>query len=145
MPIINVRLSNIYGPTPLERWDLIHVLCRKLIQDGRAQIWSARPERDFIHIEVAVSAVIALLDADYDGTLNLGTGTLTSISRVRDVLAAVSGGSIEVLDVPVQGPMRFQCDTTTLRRLIDWSPRFTTEEGVRQTYEVMASHSLVSR
>ncbi len=141
IPILNVRLSNIYGPTPLERWDLIHVLCRRLLQEGRAEMWSTRPERDFIHVEDAARAVIQLLDADYGGTLNLGTGTLTSVGVVRDALAEVSGCPIDVLDIPVQGPMRFQCDMTTLRRLIDWTPRFTTAEGVRQTYRTMASYA----
>ncbi len=134
IPIINVRLSNIYGPTPLERWDLIHVLCRKLMRDGRAQMWSTRPERDFIYVEDAARAVIQLLDADYNGTLNLGTGTLTSVATVRDVLAEASGCPIEVLDIPVQGPMQFRCDMTTLRKLIDWTPRYSTEAGVRLTW-----------
>lgn len=141
IPIINVRLSNIYGPTPLERWDLIHVLCRKLLRDKHAQMWSTRPERDFIYVDDVARAVIELLDADYNGTLNLGTGTLTSVGRVRDVLSEVSGCPIDVLDVPVQGPMQFQCDMTTLRRLISWTPRYSTEEGVRRTYETMASYA----
>jgi nucleoside-diphosphate-sugar epimerase len=139
IPIINVRLSNIYGPTPLERFDLIHILCRKLLRDRRAEMWSVRPERDFIYVEDAAHAVIKLLDADYNGTLNLGTGTLTSVSTVRDVLAEVSGCPIDVLDVSVQGPMKFQCDMSTLQRLIDWTPSYTTEEGVRETWRKMAS------
>ena len=81
IPITNVRLSNIYGPTPLERWDLIHVLCRKLLREGRAADVEHRPERDFIYVEDAARAVIELLDADYDGTLNLGTGAMTSVGK----------------------------------------------------------------
>jgi UDP-glucuronate decarboxylase len=140
IPIINVRLSNIYGPTPLQRWDLIHVICRELLRNGKARMWSTRPERDFIYVEDAARAVIDLLDADYNGTLNLGTGTLTSVGRVRDILSEVSGYPIDVLDVPVQGPMQFQCDMMTLRRLIDWTPRYSIDEGVRRTYEKMASY-----
>jgi nucleoside-diphosphate-sugar epimerase len=139
IPIVNVRLSNIYGPTPLERFDLIHVLCRKLMRDRRAEMWSVRPERDFIYVADAARAVIQLLDADYNGTLNLGTGTLSPVSIVREVLMEMSGFPIEVLDVPVQGPMQFQCDMTTLRQLIDWTPRYSTQEGIRETWRKMAS------
>ena len=139
MPVVTVRLSNIYGPTPLERWDLIHVLCRKLLAQGRAEMWSTRPQRDFIYVDDAAQAVIRLLDSDYVGTLNLGTGTMTSIGRVREILERVSGGTLSVLDRPVQGPMKFQCDMTTLRRIIDWTPRYSIEAGIRETYETMKS------
>lgn len=136
-PIITVRLSNLYGPTPLKRWDFIHGLCHQLLETGRAQIWSAKPERDFIYVEDTAHAVVKLLDADYTGTLNLGTGTMTSIERVKEILEQVSGGVIEVLDKPVQGPMKFRCDMTTLNRLIDWTPRYSIGTGIRATFEAM--------
>jgi nucleoside-diphosphate-sugar epimerase len=140
MPIVTIRLSNIYGPTPLKRWDLIHVLCHKLLDEGRAQIWSSRPERDFIYVEDAAHAIVKLLDTDYTGTLNLGTGTITSIARVKEILERVSGGEIAVLDKPVQGPMKFQCDMTTLGGLIDWAPVYSIDAGIRCTYEAMKSY-----
>jgi UDP-glucose 4-epimerase len=140
MPIITVRLSNLYGPTPLKRWDIIHGLCSELLETGRARLWSAKPERDFIHVEDAAHAVVKLLNADYTGTLNLGTGVMTSIERVKDILEQVSGNVIEVLDKPVQGPMKFQCDMTTVNRLIDWTPRYSIEAGVQMTFEAMKSY-----
>lgn len=140
MPTITIRLSNIYGPTPLTRWDLIHVTCRKLLEEGRAELWSTRPERDFIYVEDAAHAIVQLLDTDYVGTLNLGTGTTTSIARVRQLLEEVSGGTIRVLDNPVQGPMKFQCDMTTLGRLIEWRPRYSIEDGIARTYDTMRSY-----
>lgn len=140
LPIVTVRLSNIYGPTPLERWDLIHVLCRRLLDQGHAEMWSTEPERDFIYVDDAAQAVVKLLDSDYTGTLNLGTGTMTSIGRVREILEQVSGGTISVQKRPVQGPMKFQCDMSTLNRLIDWTPRHTIEAGIRSTFETMKSY-----
>jgi UDP-glucuronate decarboxylase len=139
MPVITVRLSNIYGPTPLVRYDLIHVLCRTLLAEGRAKVWSLRPERDFIYVEDVAEAVVKLLESDYAGTLNLGTGTMTPVRRVVEVLRDLSGFPIEDRDVAVPGPMRFQCDTTTLDRAIDWKPRVGVEEGVRRTWEAMRS------
>jgi nucleoside-diphosphate-sugar epimerase len=136
MPIITIRLSNLYGPTPLKRWDLIHGLCRGLLETGRTQVWSSRPERDFIYVEDAAHAIAKLLHTDYTGTLNLGTGTMTSIARVKEILEQVSGGVIEVLDKPVQGPMKFQCDMTAMNGLIDWTPR-SIEAGLRSTFEAM--------
>ncbi|HVF41094.1 MAG TPA: NAD(P)-dependent oxidoreductase, partial [Gemmatimonadaceae bacterium] len=78
IPIVNVRLSNIYGPTRLQRYDLIHVLIRQLLATGTGTVWTTKPERDFIYVEDAAHAIMQLLDTDYTGTLNLGTGTMTA-------------------------------------------------------------------
>jgi nucleoside-diphosphate-sugar epimerase len=136
MPIITIRLANLYGPTPLKRWDVINGVCRGLLETGRTQLWSTRPERDFIHVEDTAHAIVQLLDTDYTGTLNLGTGTMTSLARVKEILEQVSGGTIEVLDKPVSGPTKFQCDMTTINRLIEWTPR-SIEAGLRSTFEAM--------
>lgn len=138
VPIVNVRLSNIYGPTQLERYDLIHVLIRQLLRDGAGSVWTTKPERDFIYVEDAAHAVVKLLDADYCGTLNLGTGTMTSVGEVVELLRELSGCPIDVEGREVNGPMQFRCDMTTLNSLIDWKPRFSTHEGVRRTYELMS-------
>ena len=139
IPIINVRLSNIYGPTPLERFDLIHVLIHQLFEKGEGKVWTTKPSRDFIYIEDAAHAIVKLLKTDYTGTLNLGTGTQTSVREVVDILQEISGCPITDSDQPVSGPMRFRCDMTTINRLINWKPQYSTEDGVRRTYELMKS------
>lgn len=146
VPTITIRLANSYGPTPLTRFDLIHVLCRKLLTEGKAEVWNDTPTRDFIYIEDAADSVVKLLETDYTGTLNLGTGTMTPVRRVFDILREVSGCPISVRNVPVDGPMQFRCDMTTLNQLIDWTPKVSIEEGVRRTYEFAKAlrHSQVS-
>ena len=43
MPIINARFCNLYGPTPLQRYDLLHILTRMLLSDGQAELWITAP------------------------------------------------------------------------------------------------------
>lgn len=137
VPIINVRLSNIYGPTKLERYDLIHVLIRQLLATKKGIVWTTRPRRDFIYVEDAAHAIVKLLDTDYTGTLNLGTGTSTSVGHVVDLLRELSGCPIDVEDREVNGPMEFRCDMTTLNSLIDWKPQYSIDDGVKRTWEMM--------
>lgn len=139
VPIINVRLSNIYGPTPLERFDLVHRLIHQLLDKGEGEVWSTRPQRDFIYVEDAAHAIVELLNTDYTGTLNLGTGQMTSIRTIVDLLRDLSGCPITDLDQPVAGPMKFRCDMETVERLLSWRPRTSAEAGVRRTWEVMRS------
>lgn len=139
IPIVNVRSTNIYGPTRLQRFDLIHGLVRQLLTEGKGQVRSTRPERDFIYVEDVAHAVVRLLESDYTGTLNLGTGTRTSIGRIVDLLTEISGCPIIDLEESIGGPMRFQCDVRRLRAAIDWAPHYPIEAGLRRTYEVMKS------
>jgi nucleoside-diphosphate-sugar epimerase len=125
-PILNVRFSNLYGPTPLKRYDLIHVLIRQLLREGSGEVWSTRPERDFIYVEDAADAIVKLLFADHTGTINLGTGTMTPVRRIVDLLQEWTGCPIRDLDRAVAGPARFRCDL---------------EEGLRATYERMRGWS----
>jgi nucleoside-diphosphate-sugar epimerase len=141
VPIINVRLSNIYGPTKLERYDLIHVLIRKLLAKQEASVWTTKPRRDFIYVEDAAHAIVKLLDTDYTGTLNLGTGTVTPVADIVEQLRELSGRPILDEGREVNGPMEFRCDMTTLRSLIDWTPKYSTEAGVRRTWELMEQWS----
>jgi nucleoside-diphosphate-sugar epimerase len=137
VPIINVRVSNMYGPTQLARYDLTHLLIHKLLDEGHAQVWTTRPERDFIYVEDAGEAVVELLDANYTGTLNLGTGTATPVRRIVETLEELTGARITDLGRPITGPAHFRCDMTRLESLIDWRPRVSVGEGVRRTFEQM--------
>jgi nucleoside-diphosphate-sugar epimerase len=139
IPIINVRVSNTYGPTRLKRFDLINDLIHQVLETGRASVRSTKPWRDFIHVEDVANAVAKLLDSDYTGTLNLGTGTMTQVRSVVDLLRELSGSEIEDQDHELSGPMRFQCDMTTVSRIIDWKPRYSVSEGIEQTYSLMKS------
>jgi nucleoside-diphosphate-sugar epimerase len=110
--VINVRLSNIYGPTRLERFDLTHGLVKSLLRDGHASVWTTEPQRDFIYVEDAAHAIVKLLDTDYTGTLNLGTGTTTGVAEIVEWLRELSGCPIHDEGREVNGPMEFRCDMT---------------------------------
>lgn len=135
MPIVNCRLYNIYGPTPLRRFDLIHTLTHKLLDDGKAKTWSTAPSRDFLYVEDAAHAIVKLLYADYNSTLVLGSGTMTPIKRVVEIMQEISGCPITSREQPVSGPSAFRADLSTLLSLIEWRPRISIEEGIRRTFE----------
>lgn len=138
LPIINVRIANTYGPTRLERFNIINVLARELATEGRAEVWSTEPSRDFLYVEDAAHAIVKLLYADYNDTVVLGSGELTQVSEVVAMLHDLSGMPIVSLDKPVAGPLKFQADITTLKRLIAWEPRVSIAEGIRRTWELEA-------
>ena len=134
VPSITVRCSNIYGPTKLIRPDLVPTLIQKILSPHEASVWSKKPVRDFIYLEDAADAIMLLMDTPYTGTINLGTGVATSIGRIADILKNCSGKETTDLNIEVAGPMNFCCDMSLLKRLTDWAPKHTIEQGIEKTY-----------
>ncbi|KKT61433.1 MAG: Nucleoside-diphosphate-sugar epimerase [Candidatus Giovannonibacteria bacterium GW2011_GWB1_45_9b] len=137
IPVIVVRMSNIYGPTWLIRPDLVPTLMQSVLSRDGAEVWSVRPERDLIYVKDAADAIVSLLDTDHTGPVNLGTGEANSVSSVVEIIEKLSGKKIKVLDVPVSGPMKFIADISLLKKLTGWKPKYSLEEGLTDTYNIM--------
>lgn len=137
IPIINIRLSNIYGETPLIRPDFAPTLIRDVLTKENPTIWNAKPKRDFIYAKDATCAVMKLLETDYTGILNLGSGTMNSIEEILKVVENISKKKITSLDKPVSGTMEFVTDMSLLKSLTDWQPKYSMKEGFETMFKVM--------
>lgn len=140
IPSIIVRFSNIYGPTKLVRPDLVPTLIQKALSREEITVWNTKPVRDFLYTPDAADAIVKLLDTDYTGPINLGTGTSVSVGRIAKIIEDLSGKKIKDLNQPVTGPMRFVCDISRVKNLTGWEPKYSIEEGLRETYEIMKQY-----
>jgi len=140
VPSIIVRLSNIYGYTKLIRPDLVPTLMQNVLNKDDVTIWNDKPKRDFIFTEDAADAILKLINTDYTGIINLGTGEMNSIKTITNEVKKLSGKNIISLDKPVSGPMELSVDITLTKKLINWSPRFSLKEGLKKTFDIMRSY-----
>ena len=140
VPSIIIRLSNIYGYTKLIRPDLVPTLMQNVLNKNEVTIWNDKPKRDFIFTEDAADAILKLLNTNYTGIINLGTGEMNSIKTITSEIEKLSGKKIRSLNKAVSGPMELSVDTTLTRKLIDWSPKFSLKEGLKKTYEIMKDY-----
>lgn len=138
VPIIIIRFSNIYGPSKLIRPDLVPTLIQNLLSPkDDVSVWSKKPVRDFLYLSDAAEAIIKLMETDYTGAVNLGTGSSVSIGKIAEILENISGKKIIDLNKEVPGPMNFQCDISLVNKLTGWHPKYSIEEGLSLTYERM--------
>lgn len=138
--IIDVRISNVYGPTRLLRPDIVPSTIWSLIHNKSATVWTKKPKRDFIYVEDAMDAVFKLLNSDFSGTVNLGTGIGSTVHELCDCLEELSGIKISDQNIKVSGHMEFYQDISLLKSIIDWKPRFSLKEGLTITYEKMQEY-----
>ena len=137
--IINVRLSNIYGPTLLKRPDLIQEILNQIIIQNKKQIFikSFKPKRDFIYATDAASAVVKLLKTNYSGNINLGSGKMNSIKKVCDIITKHTGVKIKSKNKKVGGQMKFVFNNNRLRKITNWKPKYSLERGIKLTIDKM--------
>lgn len=98
-----------------------------LLNNGGRQV------RDFIHRDDVADALRRCLTAPAASgqTLNLGTGTQTSVRQVAEHVARHFPGA-EIVDAPrvAQDPLGACSDTTRMHAVLDWKPAIGVADGI---------------
>lgn len=140
--IIDIRISNVYGPTRLIRPDIVPSLMHSLIINKKASVWNTEPIRDFVHVNDAADAVIKLIETDYSGPVNVGYGQSYSVADLCNFLEEITSVKIANQNIEVQGHMKYMHDITLLKSLIDYNPKFDLKSGLQDTYDKMSEYHL---
>lgn len=135
--IIDIRISNVYGPTRLKRPDLVPSVIWQLLEHGRASVWTKAPARDFVWVGDAINATLRLIETNYSGVVNVGSGVARSVSDLTEILGDLSGIEIADQGKTVSGHMEFRHDLRLLKKLIGEYKPLSLEEGLRRTYMKM--------
>lgn len=150
LPIAVTRFANVYGGGDLNFSRLIPETVVAVL-DGRApEIRSdGSPERDFLHVDDAVSAYLAIAAA-LDGGDGAGKAFNAGGERphsVREVVEAIvsAGGDGVAPEFQGEGSPdgeidRQYVDSAKLRELTGWAPRVELEDGLRRTLEWYREH-----
>lgn len=150
VPLAVTRFANIYGGGDLNFSRLIPETTIAVL-DGRPPLIRSdgSPERDFLHVDDAVAAYLAIESALDRGeakgeAFNAGGEHPHSVREVVDLIAAAAGTGVapEYLGsgIPDGEIDRQYVDSTKLRELTDWAPRIELAEGLRRTLEWYREH-----
>ena len=150
LPVAVTRFANIYGGGDLNFSRLIpEAACAAV--DGRPPVLRSdgSPERDFLYVEDAASAYLAIAGAlDRDDVrgeaFNAGGGEPHSVGEVVAAIARLSGTGVEP-DIQGEGNPegeidRQWVDPTKLRERCGWTPAVGLEEGLRRTLDWYREH-----
>lgn len=139
-----VRFHNIFGPLGTYdggREKSPAAICRKvaLANDGDAiEVWGdGEQTRSYCYIDDCVEGIYRIMRSDYREPLNLGQDRMLSINDLVDVVAQIAGKKIDKshdLTKP-QGVRGRNSDNDRLRRVLNWEPLVSLEEGLAITYE----------
>ncbi len=91
--------------------------------------------RSFCYVDDEVRGLLALLDSDYVGPVNIGNPTEFTVLELAEKVLALTGSSSELQfdPRPVDDPAQRRPDLTLARSLLGWEPEIPLEEGLART------------
>jgi nucleoside-diphosphate-sugar epimerase len=130
------RLFFLYGQHEYaER--LVASVIRALLQEQPALCSHGRQIRDFLYVQDAADALVALLDSNVEGAINIASGIPVSVADVVEQLAELMQHPelVRLGALPETGddPHLLVADTTRVRNVLGWSPRYQLSDGLSQT------------
>lgn len=132
IPISVVRPFAVYG-TDQEDCRMIPAFIDRVKSGNESsfEVWGPGWQAsDFIHVDDAVNALIAMIENDIDGPVNLGTGRGATVDEVAKMILSKADRSLDIvhrMDKPY-GPQWRVADPTLLETF--YKPTVTLEEGI---------------
>jgi CDP-glucose 4,6-dehydratase len=150
LPVAVTRFANIYGGGDVNASRLVPEAVAAALE-GRAPVVRSdgSPERDFLYVEDAVAAYLAISDALGRGegrgeAFNAGGGRPRRVLDVVRLICTLAGTELEPdirgAGTPAGEIDRQWVDATKLRDLTGWEPEVELEEGLRRTIEWYRAH-----
>jgi dTDP-glucose 4,6-dehydratase len=138
-----VRIFNTYGPR-LRPGD------GRVVSNFVVQALEGRPltvygdgsqTRSLCYVDDEVAGILALLDSDLPGPLNIGNPEELTVLELARRVIELTGSSSDVVHepLPIDDPTRRRPDISEARRLLGWEPVVPVEDGLRRTAHYLSA------
>jgi dTDP-glucose 4,6-dehydratase len=135
-----VRIFNTYGPrlAPGDGRVVSNFLAQALTGAPLTVYGDGSQTRSLCFVSDEVAGILALLDSDVVGPVNLGNPDEITVLELAAAVLELTGSSstVEHRPLPVDDPTRRCPDISMARRVLGWSPLV----GLRQGLELTAEH-----
>jgi len=131
LPVVSLRLFNVYGPRSRTSGTYGAVfgvfLAQKLAGEVFTVVGNGEQTRDFTFVSDVVEAILSAVRSDHLGKIyNVGSGTTVSINRLADLLG---GHKIYIPKRPGEPDCTF-ADIRSINSELSWKPSVPVEQGV---------------
>ena len=140
---VSLRYGNVYGPRqdPHGEAGVVAIFLGALARGESPRIFGdGRQTRDYVYAGDVARASLAAAGHD-GGVFNVGTGKETSVVDLWALCRQVAGSAREAVSAPARlGELqRSVLDVGLAERELGWHPEVPLEDGLRRTWESIAS------
>jgi dTDP-glucose 4,6-dehydratase len=137
-----VRIFNTYGPRmrPSDGRVVSNFLTQALAGKPLTVYGDGSQSRSFCYVDDEVRGIVALLDSDHVGPVNIGNPDEFTVGELAHIVLELTGSQSEVVHepLPVDDPVQRRPDISLARRVLGWEPRVPLREGLARTTEWFA-------
>jgi len=151
---VSLRYFNVYGPKHQEEGDYATVIAifMRQLRHGKplTVVGNGEQRRDFTFVTDVVEAnILAGMNRDVTGVINIGTGVNHSINEVAYLCARVKhGDTVGDVDLKYLPPRLGEAQITLAavekaKNLLGWQPTISLEEGLAITHEFQKRTAII--
>jgi dTDP-glucose 4,6-dehydratase len=142
LPVTVVRPFNTFGPRQSPR-AVIPTIVTQALEGQAVRLGSLTPRRDLTFVADTVDGFVRAAEVEraVGETVNLGTGHDVSIGELAARILDLVGSGARVTEDPRRvrpdgsEVWRLVCDASKAATLLDWRPRTSLDDGLRETIE----------
>jgi dTDP-glucose 4,6-dehydratase len=131
------RIFNTYGPRMrIKDGRAIPAFISQALQNQPITVFGeGRQTRSFCYVSDLVDGLYRLLTSRQNMPVNLGNPAEMTIKELAEIIRGKTGSKSEIVfePLPVDDPKVRQPDISLARKLFDWSPRVSLDEGLTTT------------
>jgi nucleoside-diphosphate-sugar epimerase len=134
--VASARLFFLYGPGEHPA-RLVPSVARALLAGTPAPCSVGTQQRDFLHVDDAAGALVALVRGELTGGINVGSGEPVPVRTVIEHVARACGRPdlvrLGARETPAGEPPLLVADVRRLRDELGWRPRIELARGLSET------------
>jgi UDP-glucose 4-epimerase len=135
-----LRYANVYGPrqNPHGEAGVVAIFCTRLLKGEQAVInGDGKQTRDYVYVGDVVRANLLALNYPENDYFNIGTGIETDVNTIFHWLNEAAGAGMPEHHGPAKEgeQLRSVLANDKARRLLDWQPKVSLAEGLKETAE----------
>lgn len=140
-----VRIFNTYGPRMrLNDGRVIPAFIGQALRGENLTIFGdGLQTRSFCYITDQIEGIFKLLFSNYAYPVNIGNPSEITIKDFADEIIKLTGTHQKVIykELPKDDPLQRQPDISLAKKLLNWEPKVSREEGMFKTYQYFKSLS----
>jgi len=147
VPVVTVRPFNTFGPRQSAR-AVIPTIITQVLAGETVRLGSLAPTRDMNFVSNTVDGFVAAAESDaaLGETINLGSGREITIGDLAEMIATLAGRPMRIetqtdrLRPEASEVERLLAANDKARRLLNWEPKVSLEDGFEKTIEWIGAH-----
>ena len=150
-PAVMIRPFNTYGPNITQPYIIPEIIMQVLGKNSEIKLGNINAERDFTFVSDTANGIIrALFSKKAIGeTINLGSGRshkikdiVKSVSSILEKKVTISTNKDRLRPFDVN---KLVCDNRKAKKMLDWEPKITFDEGLKNTIDWIKENSVELR